>query len=60
MKRAGRVFVTIGIGLVVIAVILAGVGTWFVRRPWPQVSGTITVSGLSGPGELSLPGGDAH
>ncbi len=52
MKRVGRVFVTIGIGLVILALILAGVGTWFVRRPWPQVSGTIAVSGLSGPVEV--------
>jgi penicillin amidase len=52
MKRVGRVLVTIGIGLVIIALILAGVGTWFVRRPWPQVSGTIAVSGLSDPVEV--------
>jgi penicillin amidase len=29
--------------------ILAGVGTWFVRRPWPQVKGTLAVAGLSAP-----------
>jgi penicillin amidase len=52
MKRVGRVFATIGIGLVIIAVVLAGVGTWFVRRPWPQVSGMTAVSGLSGPVEV--------
>jgi penicillin amidase len=52
MKRIGRVLIVIGIGLLVIAVVLAGVGTWFVRRPWSQVSGTMAVTGLSAPVEV--------
>ncbi len=47
MKRLRKILVTIGIILLVIVVILGGLGIWFVRRPWPQVSGTISVPGLS-------------
>jgi penicillin amidase len=49
MKRVRTWLTRIGIGLLAIIVILAGAGTWFVRRPWPQISGTIAVSGLSEP-----------
>ena len=45
MKRP-RVL-TLAIILVVLLVILAGAGAWFVRRPWPRTKGTIAVSGLS-------------
>jgi penicillin amidase len=47
MKRTRRAFAIVGIVLLVIAVVLAAAGTWFVRRPWPKVKGEITVSGLS-------------
>lgn len=47
-----RVLIGIAIVLVVIVVILAGVGTWFVRRPWSRVSGTMVVSGLQAPVEV--------
>jgi penicillin amidase len=47
-----KVLIAIGIGLVIVLVILAGVGTWFVRRPWPTVNGTLTISGLLAPVEV--------
>ena len=46
MRRFFKVLLIVGVGLLVIAVVLAGVGAWFVRRPWPQVNGTLAVSGL--------------
>jgi len=49
MKRLGRMLMVIGIVLLALVVILAGVGFWFVRRPWPQVKGEINVQGLSTP-----------
>ncbi len=52
MKRIGKMLAIVGIALLVVGVILAGVGTWFVRRPWPQVDGTVAVSGLSAPVEV--------
>lgn len=52
MKPVYRVLLVIGVGLVVIIVVLAGVITWFVRRPWPQISGTAAVSGLQAPVEI--------
>jgi penicillin amidase len=52
MKLIGKWLAGIGIVLLVIAIALGGVGTWFVRRPWPQVSGTVAVSGVSAPVEV--------
>jgi penicillin amidase len=52
MKRLGKALVIIVIGLAIVAVIALGVGAWFVRRPWPQVSGTLAVAGLSAPVEV--------
>jgi penicillin G amidase len=52
MKRVGRVLLVIGILVLVLVVVLAAVGTWFVRRPWPQVNGTISVAGLTAPVEV--------
>jgi penicillin amidase len=52
MKHVAKVLIAIGIGLVIVLVILAGVGTWFVRRPWPTVNGTLTISGLLAPVEV--------
>jgi penicillin amidase len=52
MKRIGKALIIVGLVLVVIALILAGLGTWFVRRPWSQVSGTVAVSGLTAPVEV--------
>jgi penicillin amidase len=49
MRRLVRVLTIIGVVLLAVALILAGVGTWFVRRPWPQVKGEIAVPGLSAP-----------
>lgn len=41
-----------GIALLIIAMILGGMGVRFVRRPWPQISGAISVPGLSAPVEV--------
>lgn len=52
MKGRGKVLTTVGIGLLIIVVVLVGVTAWFVRRPWPQVSGTLAVPGLVSPVEV--------
>ena len=52
MKRIRKVLIIIGLVLVVMTIVLAGVGTWFVRRPWSRVSGTVSVAGLSAPVEV--------
>ncbi len=52
MKRVSKVLLVISMGLVLIVGILAGAGVWFVRRPWPQVSGTTAIPGLSAPVEV--------
>ena len=52
MKRFRSWLVRIGIALLVILIILGSAGVWFVRRPWPQVSGMIAVPGLSSSVEI--------
>jgi penicillin amidase len=52
MKRLRRWLIGIGLVLLVVVVILAGVSAWFVRRPWPQVSGTVEILGLFAPVEI--------
>jgi penicillin amidase len=52
MRRMGKVLTAIGIVLVIAVLILAAVGFWFVRRPWPQVKGAVAVSGLNAPVEM--------
>jgi penicillin amidase len=52
VKSARKVLTAIGVGLLIIVLILAGGMTWLVRRPWPQVSGTLTVPGLLAPVEV--------
>ena len=47
MRRIGKILGILGIVVLVLAVVLAGVGFWFVRRPWPQVNGTVDVAGLT-------------
>lgn len=49
-KRRGCLRGLAALGL--LAVLLGIAGCWFVRRPWPQVDGTITVAGLSAPVEV--------
>jgi penicillin amidase len=46
MKKARKWLVRIGVLLLVLVVIAAAVLVWFVRRPWSQVDGTLTVPGL--------------
>lgn len=46
MKRLLKALKVLAIVLVALVVILAVAGIWFVRRPWPQVNGTVTVPGL--------------
>jgi penicillin amidase len=52
MKRLGKALLAVGIVLVILVVILAAVGIWFVRRPWPEIKGDIVVPGLSAPVEV--------
>ena len=52
MRCIGKSLIIFGILLVVVLLVLAGAGIWFVRRPWPQTSGTITLDGLSAPVEI--------
>ena len=52
MKRLGKALVVTGIVLFVLVVLLALVGFWFVRRPWPKVDGNVSVPGLSTPVEI--------
>jgi penicillin amidase len=52
MRILRRVATIVGIVLLALVVIVAGAGTWLVRRPWPQTRGTIAVDGLSAPVEV--------
>jgi penicillin amidase len=52
MKRIKRIAGVLGVVLLAVALIVAAAGTWFVRRPWPQVKGTVAVAGLSAPVEV--------
>ena len=45
-RRALRWFV--GALLVLLMVVVVG-GVWFIRRPWPQTEGTLTLEGLQAP-----------
>jgi len=52
MRCIGKGLVTVSILLVIVLIVLAGAGTWLVRRPWPQTEGAIAVAGLSAPVEI--------
>jgi len=52
MRLFVRVLIITGAVLLTAIIIVAGAATWFVRRPWPQVKGTIAVSGLLQPVEV--------
>src|SRR5512139_3698587 len=53
MKRVRKWLIRIGLGLLVLLIILTAVVAWVVRRAWPETSGTLQVSGLSAPVEIS-------
>jgi penicillin amidase len=52
MKRIRKWLINIGIVLLILAIVLGGIGVWFVHRPWPQISGTVSVPGLLAPVEV--------
>ncbi len=47
MKRLRQWLLRTGLGLLILTLILSIVGVWFVRRPWPEVNGTMTATGLT-------------
>lgn len=47
MKRARKILRIIGLILLVLVIVLAVGGVWFIRRPWPQTTGTISINGLT-------------
>ncbi|GAB4530611.1 MAG: penicillin acylase family protein [Anaerolineae bacterium] len=52
MKPVYKVLLTVGMGLLVVIIVLAGALAWFVRQPWPQVSGEVVIPGLQAPVEI--------
>lgn len=46
-RRIGLIAYSVFVGVVVLALIAAGVGVWFVNRSFPQTEGTIALDGLS-------------
>ena len=52
MRRMRKILKYAGIVLLLIAIVGAAGGTWFVRRPWPQTSGTLDVVGITAPVEV--------
>lgn len=52
MKRLRKILKILLIVLVVLAAGLAVVGTWLVRRAWPQTDGEAAVAGLGAPVEV--------
>jgi penicillin amidase len=49
VKRIRTWLIRIGLALLVVVIALTGVGTWVVRRSWPQVDGTVAVPGVLAP-----------
>jgi penicillin amidase len=49
MRLVRKALRILGILLLALVVIAAGVGTWLVRRPWPQTEGNLQVAGLTAP-----------
>lgn len=52
MKRLGKLLLVLSTIVLVLAVIVAAAGVWFVRRPWPKINGDIAVEGLSATVEI--------
>jgi len=51
-RRAPRILLGALITIIVLAAILIGLLIFFVRRPFPQVEGTLQVPGLQAPVEV--------
>jgi penicillin amidase len=49
MRRLAKILRIAGLVAVILAVILAVAGFWWVRRPWPETSGEIALPGLAAP-----------
>ncbi|HEX6290283.1 MAG TPA: penicillin acylase family protein [Herpetosiphonaceae bacterium] len=52
MRRLKQALKIIGLLLLVLAILVAGGGTWMIRRAWPSTSGTLKLAGLQSPVEI--------
>jgi penicillin amidase len=50
--RLWKIFKIIAVGTAALLLLVAALGTWRVRRSWPQVRGEIRIAGLHGPVEV--------
>jgi penicillin G amidase len=51
-RRIVKIAKIVGWVVVVLLLVVAAVAFWFVRRPWPQVDGSVTLAGLGAPVEV--------
>jgi penicillin G amidase len=51
-KGTMKILRNIVLGVLVLLIVVAGSGTWFVRRPWPQMSGNAAIPGLSASAQI--------
>ena len=47
-----RVLVVAGVAVLVLAIAIGGWLYWMTRHPWPQIDGTVQVTGLQAPVEI--------
>ena len=47
-----QILTRIGLGFLALIIIAAIFSVWFVRRPWPELSGNLEVAGLNEPVEI--------
>lgn len=52
MRRLRKILKYLFLSLLVIALLVAAIGTWLVRRAWPTTEGTLAAPGLTAPVEV--------